>query len=72
MPAAPDHRRDNEAIRLYMAHVKQAAERTRGAVERALERSRVIRESADAAVQRAEARLKWVSAAKQRLADRGD
>jgi hypothetical protein len=68
MSATPD--REGDAVRLYMAQVRQATERTRGAVESALKRSRAIREEADAAVQRAEARLKWVKAAKQRLADR--
>ena len=46
------------------------AEKTRQAVGRALTQSRALQESADAAIQRAEARLKWVRDAKQRLDDR--
>src|SRR5262249_14284247 len=70
MPATPVRRYDHEAVLLYTAHVRQNAERTHVAVKRALERTRIIRERADAALQRAEARLNWVRAAKQRLADR--
>ena len=46
------------------------AEKTRQSVERALTQSRLMRESAEAAIQRAEARLTWARAAKERLADR--
>ena len=53
-----------------MEDVKRNVERTRGAVDSALKRSRTIRETADAALQRAEARLNWVRAVKQRLANR--
>ena len=70
MPARPVRQYDHEAVLLYMAHVRQNAERTHVAVKRALERTRMIRERADAALRRAEARLNWVRGAKQRLADR--
>lgn len=53
-----------------MARAQQMAETTRQAVEHAFERSRAIRARAEATVQRAEARLRWVRAAKLRLVDR--
>jgi len=72
MPAEPDRRDqcDPQTIHLYMARAQHMTEATRQAVEHAFERSRAIRARAEAAVQRAEARLKWVRAAKLRLVDR--
>jgi hypothetical protein len=53
-----------------MKQARLMAEKTRQAVGRALAQSRTLQKSADAAIQRAEARLKWVRDAKQRLDDR--
>lgn len=72
MPAGPGAypRPNPEAIRTYMKQARLMAEKTRQAVARALAQSRTLQKSADAAIQRAEARLKWVRDAKQRLDDR--
>ena len=72
MPVGPGAhpRPDPEAIRSYLEGARRMADKPRQLVGRALTQSRALQRSADAAIQRAQARLKWVKDAKQRLDDR--